>query len=203
MTRARQTDLLNCVVFGAGVLFAAFVPAFAQDATRGIVTTIDLKACKLVKKHADGNSWICKGLSAYPVYVAEGDLRFFVSVGVAPEKRRAAQQTLKPFNTLFPGKTTRTSIEWRVGGTSAARTPYATIIRYHTMRDEQGGQTQRGEVLVVSKVSAEETCHLAVIDALATPNAMEMARRIADERASPFSCKDDPKIEGQTGKSPM
>lgn len=198
MMPALRPSLLNRVMFALWAVLAASAPIDAQDATRGVVTAIDLKACKVLKKHADGNSWICKGLGATPVYVAEGDLRFFVSAGQAPEKRRAAQQTLKPFNTLFPGKTARASIEWRVTGSGSARAPYATIIRYHTMRDEQ-----RGEVLVVSKVSAVESCQMVAIDALATPNAMELARAVADERAATFSCKDDPKVEGQTGKSPM
>ena len=57
--------------------------------------------------------------------------------------------------------------------------------------------------MVVSKVSPTEACQMVAIDALATANAMELARKLADERAEKFSCKDDPKTEGQTGKSPM
>ena len=60
----------------------AFVPApVASNPVKSLYTTIDLKACKRIKRHRDGGAWRCDGLPGYPVYVAEGDLRQFVSVG--------------------------------------------------------------------------------------------------------------------------
>jgi hypothetical protein len=58
-------------------------------------------------------------------------------------------------------------------------------------------------VLVVSKVSATETCHVAHIDALANSDAITLARFVADTRAKTFDCSHEPHAEGATGKSPM
>jgi len=56
---------------------------------------------------------------------------------------------------------------------------------------------------VVSKVSDTEACHVAYIDALANPDAIAMARQIADRQAKGFDCRQEPRTEGATGRSPM
>jgi hypothetical protein len=183
---------------GAGIVIAGFCPAAAQDATRSVYTTIDLKSCAAIRKGAEGSSWRCAGLPGYPVYIADGDDRFFLSVGPSPERRRASQQTLKAFNTLFPAAVARTTIEWRVPGQNKRAAPYATIVRYYT-----SSETTKGQVLVVSKVSPEQSCHIAVIDAEANPDAIERARVIADTRARTFDCATPPTVEGAVGRSPM
>lgn len=177
---------------------ATVAMAQSPDAIRSKVTTIELKSCKLLKKHEDGNSYICPGHGGNKLYVAEGDLRFFVAAGPKPDKTLAAEQTLRPFNTIFKGRANRAPVEWRFGPAPATQ-PYATIVRYFTNLDGT-----KGEVIVVSKVSDKESCHVAMIDALANPNAIELARSIADERAAAFDCsKAEAKAEGTTGKSPM
>ena len=50
--------------------------------------------------------------------------------------------------------------------------PYAAIVRYFTAVDGA-----KGEVLVVSRITATEACHVAYIDALATPEAIVLAPR--------------------------
>jgi hypothetical protein len=55
----------------------------------------------------------------------------------------------------------------------------------------------------VSKVSKSETCHVAYIDALANPDAITLARQVADGRARTFDCRREPTAEGATGRSPM
>jgi hypothetical protein len=161
-------------------------------------TTIELKTCKLIKRHADGNAHRCPGLVGYPVYVAEGDLRAFVAAGADGATRRAGTQTLPTFNSIFRDTGRRATMEWRVTEVGNALKPHATILRYYTEREGQ-----RGQVLVVSKVSATETCQIAWIDALANVDAIELARKIADAEGRSFDCKMDPRIEGATGKSPM
>jgi hypothetical protein len=165
---------------------------------KGVVTPIDLKDCKRGAKAPDGARWICPGLKGYPVYVAEGDLRMFVSIGPSPEKRRAAQQTLAPFNDIFRGKASRAMLEWRTGGGGADGTPRAAILKYYTDLDGR-----RGEVLVVLKVNDREACHAAYLDVLANPDAIAMARLYADEEAPRFDCASQPTIIGPAGKSPM
>jgi hypothetical protein len=185
---------------GALVLGAcqAIVGPAASFPAKSIYTTIDLKTCRVIRKDADGARWLCKGLPGYPVYVAEGDLRMFVSPGTKPEGRRAASQTLRAFNSLFTGKTTRSTMEWRFVKLGSRDLPYATILRYETAND-----TAKGQILVVTKVSPTESCHVAYIDAIANPDAIEIARKIADETARGFDCKNDPAPAGLTGKSPL
>ena len=47
-----------------------------------------------------GGAWACPGLKGYPVIIAEGDLRMFVSFGPNPGSEKAAEETLPPFNQL-------------------------------------------------------------------------------------------------------
>lgn len=178
---------------------AAGEAAAVTQRVKSMFTTIDLKTCRVVKKHRDGYAWRCRGLTGYPVYVAEGDLRYYVSVGNDAEKRRAAGQTLTPFNTIFKADASRTAIEWRFTTPEGRTVPYATIVRYFTANDTGGN----GQVFVVTRVTSTETCHVAYVDALANDDAIKIARRIADERALKFDCRNQPTVEGATGKSPM
>ena len=179
-------------------LLATAESAAAVRPVKSIYTALDLRTCSVIDKHPDGDRMHCDGLPGYPIYVAEGDLRTFVSVGEHAEVRRAASQTLPSFNTLFKGGSTRTTIEWRFIIRDEHPVPYATIVRYFTKNDQR-----RGEVLVVTRVTETEACHVAYVDAVANPNAIIIARRIADERARKFDCKTDPARIGATGKSPM
>jgi hypothetical protein len=177
----------------------ALVPAPASaNPVKSIYTTVELGACKQIKRHRDGGAWQCPGLAGIPVYVAEGDLRQFVSVGAQAEKRRAAKQTLGPFNSIFEKGSERATIEWRFDRRGERKLPYAIIVRFHT-----SSEGRRGDVLVVLKVTERETCHVAYVDALANQNAITLARSIADEKARTFDCRKEPSPEGATGRSPM
>ncbi len=194
MVRSR---VLAAVIGGSVALVLGHAPA-AANRVKSLYTTVDLKVCTQVKRRRDGGAWLCDGLGGLPVYVAEGDLRQFLSVGAEPEKRRAATQTLGPFNSIFERGGDRATIEWRFDRRGDRQIPYATIVRFHTSQEGR-----RGDVLVVSKVSASETCHLAYIDALANRDAITLARTIADTQAKAFDCRNEPRTEGATGRSPM
>jgi hypothetical protein len=181
----------------AATVVLAAVPARGNP-VKSLYTTVDLKACKRLDRHRDGGAWRCEGLPGWPVYVAEGDSRYFVSAGPDAEKRRAATQTLGPFNSIFERGSDRATIEWRFDRRGERQIPYAIIVRFHTAVDGR-----RGDVLVVSKVGAGEACHVAHIDALANADAISLARRIADARARTFDCRREPRVEGDTGRSPM
>ena len=181
-------------------LVAAGGPALAaQHPPRSLYTTVDLKKCKSVQRHKDGDAWLCKGLPGYPLYIAEGDMRYFMSAGPQPDKRRAATQTLAPFNHPFEGKSKRITVEWRFyEKIDGRKVPYATIVRFFTSNN--GG---KGEVLVVSRITDRDTCQLVVVDALANSDAIVIARAAADQRARNADCKGDPIPDGAGGKSPM
>lgn len=183
----------------AGLLVPVLGHAPAQAyRVKSLYTTIDLKVCKKVRRHRDGGAWMCDGLAGVQLYVAEGDLRQFVSAGAGAEKRRAATQTLGAFNSIFEAGSTRATVEWRFDRRGERKLPYATIVRFHTSRDGR-----RGDVLVVSKVSDAETCHVAYIDALANKDAIALARHVADKQSKSFDCSREPRTEGATGRSPM
>lgn len=195
---AEQAMLVRLLIALLVWALAATGAAAVTQRVKSMFTTIDLKSCRVLKKHHDGYAWRCRGLTGYPVYVAEGDLRYYVSIGNNGETRRAAGQTLNPFNTIFKGDASRTAIEWRFTTPEGRTVPYATIVRYFTSND-----TGKGQVFVVTRVTATETCHVAYVDALANEDAIKIARRVADERALRFDCNSQPTIEGATGKSPM
>jgi hypothetical protein len=184
-------------------LAAGLVPPLAStpaaaNRLKSLYTTVELKACRKMRRMRDGAAWLCTGLGGMPVYVAEGDLRQFISAGARPEKRRAATQTLAPFNTMFEPGSDRATLEWRFDRRGERQIPYAIIVRFHTQRE-----SRKGDVLVVLKVSDRDSCHLAHIDALANPDAIALARRIADAEAKGFDCRSEPRVEGATGRSPM
>jgi hypothetical protein len=188
------------VAAGGGVCLASMLGAVpvAANPVKSLYTTVELKTCKPIKQYPHGGAWLCDGLGGLPVYVAEGDLRQFLSVGANAQTRRAATQTLGAFNTIFEKGSDRATIEWRFDRRGDKQIPYATIVRFHTSRDGR-----KGDVLVVLKVGPADTCHLAYIDALANRDAIALARQVADIEAKAFDCRHEPRAEGAGGKSPM
>ena len=172
--------------------------AAGANPLKSLYTTIDLAECRQVRSGPDGSAWLCNGLDGYPVHIREGDLRTFVSVGQRPETRRAAHQSLKASNSLFSDKSKRATLEWRFVKRDGKILPFATIQRYFTRGDHDSGQ-----VLVVTKVTPTEDCHVAHIDALANPQAIVLARAVADKEARSFDCRAEPKRVGKQGRSPM
>lgn len=179
---------------------AAFVwcsAAGAVQQVKSLYTSVDLATC-VSAAGGSGPAWRCDGLPGFPVYVANGPHRVYVSVGADADKRRAARQTLTSYNTVFEKGGRRATIEWRFVVRDGQPVPYATIVRYFTH-----GTTGHGEVLVVMRVADDEVCHVAYVDALANLDAMVLARRIADQDARARPCPDEPAVQGARGRSPM
>lgn len=172
--------------------------AHAVQQVKSLYTAIDLAACRTVAGARHKPARLCEGLPGYPVYVAEGKRGVYLSVGPNAAERRAAQQTLKAFNTLSDKRGNRSTVEWRFVVRNEKPVPYATIVRYFTQ-----GTGGAGEVLVVARVTERETCHIAYVDALATPDAIVLARKIADTKARSGTCPAEPSVQGLTGRSPM
>lgn len=182
---------MKWLVPGAALVIAGFAGHASANPLKSQYTTIDLKTdCRVTRKHQDGNTWSCKGLDGWPISIAEGDLRFFVSVGKGAEKRRAATQTIPQFNSIFKGESNRATMEWRIRSVGGKSVPHATILRYYWSTDGMKGQQ-----LVVMKVTPNETCHAAHINA-AMPDALALARKVADEDTRTFDCKGEPVAHG-------
>lgn len=154
-------------------------------------TDVDLDACTVIQSDDFGSTWACNGYKGIPVMIAEGDLRFFVSYGLTSTEEKAATQTLPPFNHLGP------KIEWRLSNVGGGYKPFATVLRFFVQRtDDSGAEIAEGQVLVVTRIEPGATCQTAWIDALANPNANELAREAAD-KAADFDCENDPEIVGK------
>ena len=183
----------------SGSMTAVAAPPDNGSPLKSQFTTLSLSQCEIVKRHADGNSWLCPGLPGYPVYVAEGDLRFFMGFGPQAQKTRASTQTLGAFNTVFKDNRSRFTIEWRYVRRQGRDIPHAAIVRFFTSLDKN-----RGQVLVVTRIAETEACHVGYIDALANVHsAIALARSIADDKARTFDCKSEPQSYGATGRSPL
>lgn len=170
----------------ASATFAALLGStpIAQAAnTMSVYTDFKLEDCLVLQADDFGASFACPGYMGYPLYVAEGDLRFFVSYGFGAKQEPAASQTLPQFNTLH------TTLEWRLTNATGDWKPFATILRWFTEAGD--GETPNGQVLVVTKIEEGNTCHVAYIDATLTPNANEIAQDWADNAVADFNCATD------------
>jgi len=161
------------------------LPANAAD-IQSAYTKIDFDDCLVMDTHEMGAGFACPGWRGMPLYVAEGDLRFFVSYGFGAPEEMAARQTLPAFNRIG------TTLEWRLSNRTGPYRPFATILRWITDDPESAAD---GEVLVVTRIEPGNTCHVAYVDAKlvmvpgASPN--EIARTFADEFAPGFDCETD------------
>jgi hypothetical protein len=159
------------------------------------------KDCHQIGKPSelDGSTTrVCKGKDGLEILIAEDDLREIVSVG---RNRRAAAEEPAAKVWFAPFNSSETTVEWR---TAAAR-PFAIIQRWHiadgTDPDKEGRPNTKA-MLIVTRLPPGPVCHVAYVDAIANPNANELARKAADEFASRFTCgKDEVKIIGTRGRA--
>ncbi|UWU90443.1 hypothetical protein [Bradyrhizobium sp. CB1015] len=159
------------------------------------------KDCRQVGKPSalDGSSTrVCPGKDGLMVLIAEDDLREIVSVGrsrKAASEEPAAKVWFAPFNS------SETTIEWRAAGAK----PFAIIQRWHISDNadpDKQGRPNTKAMLVVTRLPPGPVCHVAYVDAVANPNANELARKAADDLARGFACgKDEVKIIGTRGRA--
>ncbi|MBZ0217939.1 MAG: hypothetical protein K8F25_15380 [Fimbriimonadaceae bacterium] len=148
-------------------------------------TRVNLEDCRVIAQDRESGSiaWMCEGYEGIELYVAEGDLRYFVSTGNDAGRRTAASETLEAFNRIH------TTMEWRLERDHRGNwQPFATILRYYIDND---GLRAEESILVISKVGPDDSCHVARINASQNPNANILARRTADELARDFVCGSD------------
>ncbi|MES0812731.1 hypothetical protein ABLO27_24780 [Roseibium sp. SCPC15] len=181
---------LAFLIFSAAVLEGQGTGAEAAEIT-STYTKIRLQDCSQTepasKEGTFGGSWECSGFQGQKVYVAEGDLRMFVSFGPSAAREPAAAQTLPNFNTI------NETLEWRLRDGVA----FATILRWFPTLDDSG---KTGSVLIVTQLDpGGAICQIARIDAQANKNANVLARNVADRLAGKHDCSRGPLIEGKPG----
>ncbi|MBN4051767.1 hypothetical protein JYT24_00650 [Parvibaculum lavamentivorans] len=181
-----------------GSLWAAAFLGFAQAMENtSRYSDLDFAVCEIVEEDSEFGfvQMKCPGAYGYDVYAAEADLRIYLSFKpegfVAKdssdpdegdmEEADGIGQTLPPFNTLGP------KLEWRAANVAGAE-PFATIVRYHYQTMDEEGGSGNGQVLVISRFRAGESCHVGYLDALANSNANQMAREFADTFANDGTC---------------
>ncbi|MAS06351.1 MAG: hypothetical protein CL534_16940 [Ahrensia sp.] len=181
--------------------FLAAPAALAQGEgdVSSIYTKIDFETgCIRTSTDEVGADFSCAGHRGYGILFAESDLRQSVFFGyVGPWYADGAWESFGPFNQ------TNDTVEWRLSGGR----PFATILRWfiENSNPDTGApdEAHRGQVLVVSRVAQPGeggACVVGYVDALANPNANEMARDIADTLAVDFTCMSDtPVYHGQRG----
>jgi len=145
-----------------------------------VYTKLDLDDCLILSTEAEveenqGAEWVCAGHDRVVVWVAEGDLRYFLGYGSRGRDQCSYRQTLGPFHTVH------TALEWRLRG----GVPVATILRYFLEGD---ARTQ--EFLVVTRLADGQACHMAYVDA-SMPDANRLAQEAADRFAPGFDCTTD------------
>jgi hypothetical protein len=163
------------------------VPALSQPnaAVESAYTTFDSDKCRHARGRdvEDYGSWLCRGYRDIPVWLAAGDQRMYVSFGRGAAREPAAGETIPGFNDVYKG-----TIEWRLERNRDGKLkPFATIMRWNFMTSP-GDRQAGGRKLVVTKLGPGGVCHVGYVDARANPDANELARKLADEKARTFKC---------------
>lgn len=174
-------------------------PALAADEPASVYSPVDAgPKCVTLSTDEAGVAFSCPGHGGFGLLLAEGDLRQSVFYGhLGAWYAAGAWESFGQFNRV------NDTVEWRLGG----GVPYATILRWfiENMNPETGSpdEAHRGQVLVVSKVGQPgvgEACVVGYVDALANPDANELARQVADTMAPDFTCRvDEPQYHGERG----
>ncbi|MBR0831497.1 hypothetical protein JQ596_38925 [Bradyrhizobium manausense] len=156
--------------------------------------------CRQIGKPSDldgSTTRVCPGKAGLVVLIAEDDLREIVSVGknrATAAKEPAAGVWFGPFNS------SEHTVEWR----AADGKPFAIIQRWHIADNsdpDKQGRPKTKALLVVTRLPPG-VCHVAYVDAIANPNANELARKAADDFARGFDCgNDEVKITGASGRA--
>lgn len=184
-SRVRMLQSMPTVIVSAALAallgLAGTLPV-AAFGTQSVPTDLKLDDCTITHTNDLETVWACPGYKGIPVMVRRAQLRATISFGLAATTEKAASQLL-PLNYSPSG-----TIEWRLSNRAGAWKAFAAIVRY--TRDASGDE-KAGGVLVVTKIEEGATCHIAYVDALANPDAAELAEQAADAHCFDFDCKAD------------
>ncbi len=186
--RQREVGMKTMLAIGA-VLALGTMPAGAAE-WRSVYTDVDLAQCTAISTYELGASFACPGHKGYPVLVAENDLRVSVSYGFGAPQERAAGQSFAPFNHAGP------RIEWLLhDDPELGEVPVGTILRFFLAAPDYEDPDR--QLLVVTQISPGNTCQVAHVDALANPDANQLARDAAARLIGRFDCaREEPERVG-------
>ena len=119
---------------------------------------------------------------------SEHDQHYSITYRQDGVAQSSSRQTLPEFNTIWKHGAPAV-MEWRARRHSNGQlVPFAMILRYYTDTGMKEPGARR-EILVITKLSPQDACHVGYVDATATRAANDVARKVADILAVEFSCK--------------
>lgn len=162
----------------AGALFLS-VGASAALAQSIVYSDTKGKPCRQLQDEQELSEFECKGPAGQKVVFVDMGLMFGVQFGKDAMKQ-------PPFRAA--DKSIGDKIEWHLDATGK---PYASILRVYVGEESNWPKKpQTHQVLVVTKISGDDACHIAYINAR-IPNANAKAAEIADTRTPSFNCASD------------
>lgn len=188
-----RVNLPCAFLLSALAAVAATSSASAQQNTSQY-TSVAAKGCKKFESTKVSGDEIaavfeCRGLPGYSVVVGEDDLRTFVAIGfnrMHAKEQPALGQGFAPFNSVHD------TLEWRID--AKTKKPFATIQRWRIADNTDLDKDSRPKtvgLLVVTRIPAGPSCHVAYIDVAANEKPNELAQKAADDLAQKFDCKKD------------
>jgi len=184
-----DTRFLRTVFFAAMCLPMASIVASADEEANldSIYSTYDWQQdCTIVDASPPEGpgayaQLVCPGPKGLYLMLSDDDAR--ISLDYADQAQFGPWESFQSFNDVSK------TVEWRSATRGGDMVPFATIHRWMV-----GAGEQERQFLVINTVAYgpdAESCMVGYVDAGATQDANQMARRVADNVARTFRCGED------------
>ena len=168
----------------------------SAQAAESAYSTTSGSACANIRLKREFNSWRCRGPAGYSARFYDQGNMVAVEFGPTGKEKALVEEGLmwQGADRAFGDK-----IEWRM----TRGKPYAAILRIsRNDADADTGESRTVEELLVVKVSPLGACRIGVVDGK-PPNAIAVARDLADSTALMFRCgADQPHTTRASSPSP-
>lgn len=189
---------MRLVTAGTGFVLAAIFSAVGGPSLSSVVFSPESRTTELVGRacqteivspelgRAAEQVKRCPGLGGARVVVSSESAS--VSIGFEWSATEKAEDVVRNWSL-------GSRLEWRGSRSARGFEPYAAMVRV-LFNDGAAAERDR-PVLAVMRVKRGESCVIAIADIAANPDAYELARRAADEKARGFVCgRDAPRVLG-------
>ena len=181
-----DTFAVKCSINIVAIVFAFATGSSIAADPMSVYQKIDFEADCNAEEIADGFGLElrCSVMQDYVSIFSDEDARFATWFGLRDGFKRSSYATFQQFNDV------NDIVEWRIYNEE----PVATILRWfvvHPNKHSNSKHRRDREILVVSKVATDAStasCWVGLIDASATPDANELARKVADNVVPMFDC---------------